>query len=132
FANVAWLQELPEAGTRTVWDNPILMSPKTASDLNVAPFDYSEKDPNEVYTKDTFPQARMATVTIDGRNVTGPVWILPGMADQTVILTLGYGRQHAGLVGDGVGVNFFPLKPAGCLANGTVSRAAGRHMIAST
>jgi MoCo/4Fe-4S cofactor protein with predicted Tat translocation signal len=132
FANVAWLQELPEAGTRTVWDNPMLMSPQTARDLNVAPYDYAEKDPNEIYTKDTFPHARMGTVTIDGKSVTGPVWILPGMADQTVILVLGYGRQSAGLVGDGVGVNFFPLKPAGALANGTVSPAAGKHMIAST
>jgi Fe-S-cluster-containing dehydrogenase component len=132
YANVAWLQELPQTGTRTVWDNPILMSPQTAAALNLEPLHYKVEDPNRIYTKDTYPYAQMATITINGRSVTAPVWILPGMADQTVILTLGYGRQNSGLVGDGVGFNFYPLKGGRRTAECTVARAGGRHLIAST
>jgi molybdopterin-containing oxidoreductase family iron-sulfur binding subunit len=39
-----------------------------------------------------------------------PEWILPGMADGVVALTVGYGRSHAGRVGSGVGFNAFTVR----------------------
>ena len=42
-----------------------------------------------------------------------PVWILPGMADGVVALTLGYGRQRAGRVGTGVGFDTFTVRASG-------------------
>ncbi len=137
FANVGWLQELPETGTRTVWDNPILMSPATAKQLDLLPINYTDKDPNGIYYKSRFPHGQMATVTVGGQSVTGAAWILPGMADNTLLLTLGYGRENAGLVGDGVGFNMYKVRPATAM-NGRVVTAAriehapGEHMIAST
>ncbi|MBL9002207.1 MAG: TAT-variant-translocated molybdopterin oxidoreductase [Phycisphaerae bacterium] len=139
FSNIAWLHELPEVGTRTVWDTPVLMSPKTAEDLGVLPAAYSEKDPGAVYTKTKYPEARLAEVSIAGRQATLPCWILPGMADNTLLLVFGGGRSSSGKVGSGVGVNVFPLRSAAMVASGgrsasgaKLSRVPGSYMIAST
>ncbi len=136
MANYPWLQELPEAGTRTVWDNPILLSPKTAKALGVTPEGYSDKKPEGVYTDPTYPTARMAEIRVGERLVKGPVWILPGMADDTAILTVGYGRRNGGVVCDGVGFDVYPLltsdMAAASAAGATLAKAAGTYMIAST
>ena len=48
--------------------------------------------------------------TTSGRSLELPVWVLPGMADGVVALTLGYGRSHAGRIGSGVGFDAFTLR----------------------
>ena len=53
--------------------------------------------------------APVAEITMDGASVTGPVYIQPGLADYTVILSMGYGRTKTGRVGRGAGFNVFPL-----------------------
>ncbi len=138
-ANASWLQELPQFGTMVVWDNPALMSPTTAKALGLLPTGYSDHDPSRVYTKPTYPEARLANVTLEGKTVRLPVWILPGMADDTIIVHLGYGRTKAGLVGDGVGVDAYPLLPGQPSGRATLAAsgakavsAGGRYMIAST
>jgi molybdopterin-containing oxidoreductase family iron-sulfur binding subunit len=134
FANNGWLHELPNVGTRVVWDNPALVSPKTAKDLGLLPAWYSERDPSTIYTH-KYPEARIGKLTLAGRTIEIAVWILPGMADNTVLLPLGFGREHAGRVGDGVGFNAYPVRQiTGMMA----SRAARleplnkEYMIAST
>jgi molybdopterin-containing oxidoreductase family iron-sulfur binding subunit len=134
FANNAWLQELPATGTRVVWDNPAMLSPATAEKLGLAPEMYSESDPSKIYHQ-RFPEARMAEITVGGRKVTVPVWILPGMADDTVILTMGYGRTASGVVSDGVGFNVSPLRSSGdgrMARTGRIAKAEGRHQVIST
>jgi Fe-S-cluster-containing dehydrogenase component len=91
FANDGWLQELPDPLTKLTWDNPALVSPKTAETLGLM-------------------SERMARVDYAGRSLEVPVWILPGMADGVVALTVGYGRSHAGRIGTGVGFNSFTLR----------------------
>lgn len=134
YANVGWLQELPETGTRVVWDNPVLMSPRTAEALGVSPEGWSrDDDMSGVYTRPKYPTAKMVEVDVGGRKVKAAGWILPGMPDNTLLCTLGYGRQHAGRVGDGVGFNMYGALPAGRAASGVkVTPAEGEHMIAST
>jgi molybdopterin-containing oxidoreductase family iron-sulfur binding subunit len=136
FANVGWLQELPQFGTTVVWDNPALVSPKTAMALGLLPQGFSKRDANAIYTKPKYPTARMAELQVHGRIVVVPVWILPGMADNVVACTLGYGRTACGLIGDGVGVNVYPLRNAGDRAmaavGATLTQTPGEHMIAST
>ena len=137
WANIPWLQELPEAATRTVWDNPILMAPATAEAMGLLPTGYSHKDPDGAYTKTNYPEAVQADVTIDGRTVRGAVWLLPGMAENTAICVLGYGRDDCGKVGDRVGFNFYPLVGSGFgvnAARGTITPQpdAGAYMIVST
>jgi molybdopterin-containing oxidoreductase family iron-sulfur binding subunit len=91
FANDGWLQELPDPLTKLTWDNPALVSPKTAETLGLVSEDVIRLD-------------------YAGRSLELPVWILPGMTDGVVALTLGYGRSHAGRIGSGVGFNAFSVR----------------------
>jgi MoCo/4Fe-4S cofactor protein with predicted Tat translocation signal len=91
FANDGWLQELPDPLTKLTWDNPALVSPKTAETLGLA---------NE----------QVIRVDYSGRSLELPVWILPGMADGVLALTVGYGRSHAGRIGSGVGFDAFTVR----------------------
>jgi Fe-S-cluster-containing dehydrogenase component len=91
FANNGWLQELPDPLTKLTWDNPALVSPKTAETLGLA-------------------SAEMVRLDYAGRSLELPVTVLPGMADGVVALTLGYGRRSAGRVGSGVGFDTFAIR----------------------
>ena len=77
FANDGWLQELPDPLTKLTWDNPALVSPKTAQTLGLA-------------------GEELVRLDYAGRSLDLPLWILPGMADGVVALTLGYGRSARG------------------------------------
>src|SRR6185436_15406204 len=79
FANLGWLQELPQAGTRVVWDNPALISPKTAEALGISPYGYAKEDPNKVYTTGRFAYGQTVQVTVGGRTLEMAAWIMPGM-----------------------------------------------------
>ena len=74
FANNAWLQELPRPLTRLTWDNAALISPAQASRLGVQEGDIVE-------------------LRQGGRKVRIPVYIMPGQADPSITVTLGYGRR---------------------------------------
>jgi MoCo/4Fe-4S cofactor protein with predicted Tat translocation signal len=132
FANVGWLQELPADATRVVWDNPALMSPATAERLGVSP----GRDP---YIREREPQARVATIAVDGREMRLPVWLMPGLPENTVVLTLGYGREVCGRVGGDaaspVGFNTYRLRDAAgsrVLRGASVRRTNGEYPISST
>jgi molybdopterin-containing oxidoreductase family iron-sulfur binding subunit len=115
-ANDGWLQELPDQVTKLTWDNPALVSPALAASLGVADED-------------------LVTVVAGGREITLPVWIVPGQADTTVVLTLGYGRTASGRVGNGVGTDVGPLR-AGASPDvaygGDVRKAGGSSKQAPT
>ncbi len=109
FANNGWLQELPDAATKVTWDNAVLMSPATARALGAAAND-------------------VVAVTAGGVTVEAPVYVLPGMASFTLALALGYGRTAAGRVGDGVGVDAYPLRTTAnpAVVRGVQVRPTGR------
>jgi molybdopterin-containing oxidoreductase family iron-sulfur binding subunit len=115
FANVAWLQELPKPLTKLTWDNVICISPARAERLAIANGDVVE-------------------VSAGGRHVSGPAWIMPGQAPNTVTLFLGYGRTRAGRVGSNIGYNAYVLRPSSDSwhAVGTLRRAEGRRVLATT
>ena len=92
FANNGWLQELPGPLTKLTWDNAALVSPADARRLGLANGDVVE-------------------LSLKGRSLNAPVWILPGQAEGSVTLSLGYGRQRAGRIGNGVGVDAFAIRP---------------------
>ncbi|MDQ7012699.1 MAG: TAT-variant-translocated molybdopterin oxidoreductase [Planctomycetota bacterium] len=126
YANNGWLQEMPHPVTKVVWDNPVVVSPATARALNVTP---------DSYTKRQQPHARMATLSVGGRSMQLPVWICPGMADNVAVVTLGYGRETAGLVGNGVGFNTYALRNAAdgmTLRSATLERTGKSYPISST
>lgn len=84
WANNAWLQETPDPMTKLVWDNAALLSPATARKLGAGNGDVLE-------------------LSAAGRQIRVPVMVLPGHADDSVSLSLGYGRAACGRVGQGVG-----------------------------
>jgi molybdopterin-containing oxidoreductase family iron-sulfur binding subunit len=93
FSNSAWLQELPRPLTKITWDNAALISPETARLQGLASGD------------------RVILRTADSaRSIEVPVWILPGHADRTLTLHLGYGRRNAGSVGNKIGFDAYALQ----------------------
>ncbi len=96
FANNAWLQEMPDPLTKVTWDNPALLSPATAAGLGVRHGD-------------------VVRLTRAGRTLEIAVYVMPGQADDTVVLPLGYGRTAAGKVGTGVGFDTYALRTSDAL-----------------
>jgi MoCo/4Fe-4S cofactor protein with predicted Tat translocation signal len=86
FANNGWLQELPHPISKIVWDNYAALSPKTAAELGIENNDIVE-------------------IQVSHGSAKLPVFLQPGQADNFISVALGYGRTHAGPVGDHVGVN---------------------------
>ena len=91
FANNGWLQELPDGISKLVWDNAALMSPSTAKRFGVKNED-------------------VVVLEKHGRSLALPVWIVPGFAENSVTVYLGYGRTAAGRIGNGVGFNAYKLR----------------------
>jgi molybdopterin-containing oxidoreductase family iron-sulfur binding subunit len=105
YNNNGWLQELPEPITKVAWENLILLSPKTFEKLGLV---------NQSKGGGTM-QASLVKVALDGREVVGPAWVQPGMADNTIGLALGYGRELSGRVGRGAGYDAYRLRASGAL-----------------
>ena len=100
FANLGWLQELPRPLTKITWDNVALVSPKTAAALGGVK---TEQTASGHFTE-------VAELTLGGRSVKAPLWVLPGHADGAVTVHLGFGRRRAGRVGNGVGFDAYALR----------------------
>jgi molybdopterin-containing oxidoreductase family iron-sulfur binding subunit len=116
FANIGWLQELPDAMSKLTWGNAALLSPKTATRLGLGNEDG-------------------ARLSLGGIELELPVWIVPGQAEDTVVVALGYGRRAAGRVGSGVGVDVYPLRHSahlGFASGATITPAGTRHKLAQT
>ena len=80
FANNGWLQETPNFITKVCWDNVAIVSPKTAEVLEVKQDDVLE-------------------IAVGDAKVELPVYVLPGQANGSIGVQLGYGRTAAGSVG---------------------------------
>ena len=116
FANNSWLQELPKPITRLTWDNAAMVSPGTAQQLSLTSGDY-------------------VTLRLAGREVQGGVYIVPGHADNSVTLHLGFGRRLGGSVGTGIGFNTYLLRTSSAplMAQGLQIEKTGKsYYFAST
>ncbi len=111
YANNGWLQECPEPISKLTWDNAIWISPKLAQELNFSPEQQRLMDIASAKTGEFVrgaEHAPVATIQVNGRSITGPIQIQPGLADYTVAVTLGYGRTKVGRIGNQVGYNAYP------------------------
>jgi len=116
FSNNAWLQELPRSDSKITWDNAALVSSDSARELGVQTGD-------------------MLELATQAGAVSAPAYVIPGHADRTVVLALGYGRTRAGSVGNRVGVDAGRLRGSGALWTAPlagVRKTAGRHEFATT
>jgi MoCo/4Fe-4S cofactor protein with predicted Tat translocation signal len=124
YNNNGWLQELPEPMTNTAWENLVLLSPKTFARLGLV---------NETKGGGTM-QASLVKVMLDGREIVGPAWVQPGLADETVGLALGYGRERSGRVGRGAGYDAYRLRTtakAHCASGARVTAAGQLYPVAT-
>ncbi len=96
YSNNGWLQELAKPLTKLTWENAALVAPKTAEKLGIT-------------TED------VVDLSIGGRRVAAPVWVMPGQAENCVTVHLGYGRRRAGRVGDGKGFDAGALRTSAAL-----------------
>ncbi len=104
FANNGWLQELPKPITKLTWDNAVFMGPAMAERLGL----------NQTFGDSAGEHGQglvdVVELTLHGRKLAAPVWILPGHADGCVTVHYGSGRKLAGQVGSGVGFDAFQLR----------------------
>lgn len=91
YANNGWLQETPAPLTKLTWDNAAIIAPQTANRLKVQ-------------------HGQMLRITLNSRQLEIPAFILPGQADGSIGIALGYGRTAAGVVG---GDTIEDVKPVG-------------------
>jgi MoCo/4Fe-4S cofactor protein with predicted Tat translocation signal len=116
FSNNGWLQELPKPMTKLTWDNAVLIGPKMAERLQIKVEDVVELE-------------------LNGKKVSGPVWIQAGHPDNSVTVTLGYGRKRAGRVGTAQGFDAYALRTTAApwIATGLQIRKTGEiYKLAST
>jgi molybdopterin-containing oxidoreductase family iron-sulfur binding subunit len=116
FANNGWLQELPDPVSKLTWDNAALLSAATAQALGVTSGD-------------------MVRLALHEREIEAAVMVLPGSADGSLTIALGYGRPAAGRIGTRVGFNAYPLRtarPAGFDTGLTLQRTGNRYPFAVT
>jgi MoCo/4Fe-4S cofactor protein with predicted Tat translocation signal len=88
--NNPWLHELPDPISKVCWDNYFAVLP-----------DYAEKM--------GYKQGTVIEVKAGNVSVKGPVFLQPGMANETLAVALGYGRSRTGKAGNNVGVNAYPF-----------------------
>nr|MCU0689645.1 4Fe-4S dicluster domain-containing protein [Phycisphaerales bacterium] len=123
WANTSWLQELPDPVGRVVWDNPAFITPATAQKLGVKFQDYTAKKPDN----------QVLSVKVGDKTLKIVAWVVPGVADDTLVMGLGNGRRATGLVGSGVGFDTFSIKPAmGFAAKADVTVSSERYQVSST
>jgi molybdopterin-containing oxidoreductase family iron-sulfur binding subunit len=129
FANNGWLQEWPRPLTRLTWDNAAIMSPKTARALGVT---YPVRIGNRGGEHgEAYPD--MVTLEADGRKLTLPSWILPGHADDSITLHLGFGRTVGGRVASGAGFSAYQLRTSAQpwrVGGVTVTRTGKEYLVA--
>jgi len=116
FANNGWLQECPDPATKLVWDNAAVMSPTTARDLGVENGD-------------------VLAISANGARVEIPAFVLPGEADGSIKLPLGYGRKAGGTLARHAGVDVYPLRTSAqpwFVPSATIQKTGRRRQLATT
>jgi Fe-S-cluster-containing dehydrogenase component len=116
FSNNGWLQELPKPMNKLTWDNVVTIGPAMAERMGIKSKDIVELD-------------------LNGRKMKGPVWVQAGHPDNSVTITLGYGRSRAGRVGSERGFNAYAFRTAAAPwgASGLQIRKTGNtYELAST
>jgi len=96
WANNGWLQELPKPLTKLTWDNAVLISPALGERMNLR-------------------TGNVVEVENRGRKVRGAVLVVPGQADETITLAMGYGQKRAGSNGTKRGYSAFQVRTSDAL-----------------
>jgi len=109
WANNGWLQELPKPLTKLTWDNAVLI-PDPSAARYVTRGGVTDVRPGDV-----------VEIEHRGRKLRAPVLVMPGQAEGSITLVMGYGRKRGGSIGSNRGYNAFQLRTSDApwFANGT-------------
>jgi molybdopterin-containing oxidoreductase family iron-sulfur binding subunit len=119
LANVAWLHEVPDPITKVCWDNYVSVSIATAE-------------------KHHLKQGSVVELKVGDKKMELPVYVQPGLHDDVLAVSVGYGRTKAGKVGNGVGQNAFSLmttKDGKVITSGqsaSFTKLSKKHPLANT
>lgn len=144
YTNNGWLQELAKPISKLTWDNAVMVSPATAEQLKRAKAVTKAEEMalgngkagkwyNVGATKHV--TSEVVELSFQGRKVVGPLLIVPGQADDCVVISLGYGRQRAGRIGTGPGFNAYAIRTSANAWFGTgleVARTERRYALVVT
>lgn len=118
-SNNPWLQEMPDPISKVCWDNYYCVSPKLAESKKLV-------------------QGNIIDVKVGDKTISGPVFLQPGMAENTIALAMGYGREKVGETSNNIGKNAYPFISIvdGSMqywASGTISKSTeDDYQLAST
>lgn len=163
FIDNSWLQEAPDPISKLTWDNVAYISPKTAKALGISSKLVELEPVNSVAGVNVknaprpeigeagAARAPFIKVTVGGKSLSIPALVSFGLAENTVILPLGYGQARndgfsggialnekkptVGLVGLNSGFNAYPLRTSenSYLApGGKVEKFAERYPVSLT
>ncbi|MDQ6626468.1 MAG: TAT-variant-translocated molybdopterin oxidoreductase [Verrucomicrobiota bacterium] len=150
YINNGWLQEMPDPVTKLTWDNAALLSPALARHHAV-----NTGDMIEITVTETMTDANGKAVQ---RQLAIPVMVAPGHADNSITISLGYGRvvadgkpmtysgggdpTDASPASEAIGFNGYLLRtstnPHFITADGKtvagvkIAKLAGTHLLATT
>ncbi|MDH3725811.1 MAG: molybdopterin-dependent oxidoreductase, partial [Thermoleophilia bacterium] len=93
FSNSPWMQELPDPVSKITWHSWLEMNPATAEARGLREGD-------------------IVTVTSPHGSVDVPLWVYPGIREDTVALAMGGGHTDMGRWATGAGVNALDLLPS--------------------
>lgn len=118
FSNNGWMMECPHPTTKLTWDNALLISPVLAKKLekkypNIGLLPNStllnktgEIAPDSAVFQDGKQKAPIVKLNVgDHHQIEAPLYVQPGLADFTIVSTIGQGRSRIGRVGSGNGFN---------------------------
>jgi molybdopterin-containing oxidoreductase family iron-sulfur binding subunit len=118
FSNNGWMMECPQPITKLTWDNALLISPVLAKkleqkypNLGLLPKatmlnETGQIAPDAAVFEDGKQKAPVVTLKVgDHHEYKAPLYVQPGLADYTVVSTIGQGRSRVGRVGSGTGFN---------------------------
>jgi molybdopterin-containing oxidoreductase family iron-sulfur binding subunit len=110
FANNHYLQELPDPITKVTWDNYVGVSPALAAKLNLNRNKFDDDDRLKPKILPSNFNSDVVDVVVNGKSISLPVFVQTGLADDTVVVAMGYGRKVAGRIGADVGQNAMNLR----------------------
>jgi MoCo/4Fe-4S cofactor protein with predicted Tat translocation signal len=150
YVNNAWLQEMPDPITKLTWDNAALISPRYAKTLGVETGDLIKITIMPVGRKPTAQPSPARSGTGKPAETAGPplrelviaALIAPGHADNSITISLGYGRESLTSTGEHVGFDAYflrtPQNPHFIVADGKiiesvkVAKTGGKYPLSIT
>ncbi|NSL89181.1 TAT-variant-translocated molybdopterin oxidoreductase [Chitinophaga sp. Mgbs1] len=100
LANNPWLQEMPDPITRATWDNYACVSNTLAKT-----FSTELGDDYEINV-----EKKVLKIKANGKEITLPLLIVPGMHPDVIAIAVGYGRSaNAGRAAGQIGQNAYPF-----------------------